>query len=48
MRDLVLRIMFSLKFQFSALFVELVKRGINPKVEDVFYNYTNVTSMTWS
>jgi hypothetical protein len=40
--------MLSLSFQFFAPFAELVKKGINPEVEDVFYNYTNVTSMTKS
>jgi hypothetical protein len=39
-------IMFSSRFQFSAHFVELVMKGIKLEVENVLYNYNNVTSMT--
>ncbi len=39
MKDPALSTMFSLRFQFSTPFVELVKRGINHEVEDVLYNY---------
>jgi hypothetical protein len=46
MKDLVPGIVFSSRFQFSAPFVELVKRGVNPEAEDVLYNYINATSMT--
>ncbi len=48
MRDIVSGAMLSLRFQFSALFLDLVKKGINPKVENVFYNYTDAISMTIS
>jgi hypothetical protein len=40
--------MFSSRFQFSTIFVELVERGINLEVENVPYNYTNTTSMNRS
>jgi hypothetical protein len=47
-KDSTLSTMFSLRFQFSALFAELVKRGINPKAKDVLHNYSDVTLMTKS
>jgi hypothetical protein len=47
-RDLALGTMLSSKFQFSTPFVELVEKGINLEVEDVLYNYINVTLMTRS
>jgi hypothetical protein len=47
-KDPTLNAMLSSRFQFSAPFVELVERGINLETEDVFYNYTNVTSITKS
>jgi hypothetical protein len=40
--------MLSLRFQFSAPFVELIEKGINPHAKYVMYNYTDVTSMTRS
>jgi hypothetical protein len=46
MRDPTLGIVFSSKFQFSTPYAKLVEKGINPKVKDVLYNYTNATSMT--
>jgi hypothetical protein len=48
MRDPTPGAVFSLRFLFFAPFVELIKKGINPKVEYVLYNYTNATSMTKS
>jgi hypothetical protein len=36
MKDPTPSVMFSLGFQFFAPFAELVERGINPKVKDVF------------
>jgi len=47
-RDIVPGTMFSSRFQFFAPFVELVEKGINFETKDVFYNYTNVSSMTRS
>jgi hypothetical protein len=46
MKDPTLGIVFSLRFQFSTFSIELVERGINPEAKDVFYNYTDATSMT--
>ncbi len=48
MKDPAPSTMFSSRFQFFTPSAKLVKRRINPKVEDVMYNYTNVTSMTKS
>jgi hypothetical protein len=48
MKDLVVSTMLSLRLQFFAPYVELVKKGINLVAEDVFYNYTDVTLMTRS
>jgi hypothetical protein len=44
MRDLAPSAMVSSRFQFSTSFVELVKKGINLEVENVFYNYIDGTS----
>ncbi len=48
MKGLASSTMFSSRFQFSSLSIELVERGINLEAEDVFYNYIDVTSMTRS
>jgi hypothetical protein len=40
--------MFSSRFQFSTISIELVERGINHEAKDVLYDYTNATSMTRS
>jgi hypothetical protein len=45
MRDPTPGAMFSSRFQFSSIFVELVEKGINLEAENVPYNYTNATSM---
>jgi hypothetical protein len=48
MKNLALGAMLSSRFQLSTPSTKLVERGINPKIEDVMYNYINVTSMTIS
>jgi hypothetical protein len=48
MRDPTPCAMFSLRFQFSIVFVELVEKDINHEAENVLYNYTNATSMSRS
>jgi hypothetical protein len=47
-RDPTLGTMLSSRFQFFTPSTKLVERGINLEVEDVLYNYTDVTSTTRS